>query len=146
VTRELGLEWGEVRNGHADLAAIERPVIEHFSQRRMEIEAAMAERGVSSAAAAEVAAYRTREAKDYGVDIDERRSEWIARAAEFDLGATSVDGMLGRGHPREPKRPGRVQGEAALAALEESRSPFDRREVICALAAEMGEGTGAAAL
>ncbi|MEZ4588708.1 MAG: MobF family relaxase [Gemmatimonadales bacterium] len=146
VTRELGLEWGEVRNGHADLAVIERPVIEHFSQRRMEIEAAMAERGVSSAAAAEVAAYRTREAKDYGVDVDERRSEWIARAAEFDLGATSVDAMLERAHPHEPKRPGRVQGEAALAALEESRSHFDRREVICALAAEMGEGTGAAAL
>jgi conjugative relaxase-like TrwC/TraI family protein len=146
VTRELGAEWGEVRNGYADLAGIERPVIEHFSQRRMEIEAAMAERGVSSAAAAEVAAYRTRDAKDYGVDVDERRAEWISRAAEFDLSAESIDAMLSRVHSHEPGHPGRVQGEAALAALESSRSHFDRRDVICALAAEMGEGAGAAAL
>jgi conjugative relaxase-like TrwC/TraI family protein len=146
VTRELGAEWSEIRNGYADLAAIERPVIEHFSQRRMEIEAAMAERGVSSAAAAEVAAYRTRDAKDYGVDVDERRAEWIARAAEFDLSAESIEGMLSRARPHEPGRPGRVQGEAALAALESSRSHFDRRDVICALAAEMREGAGAAVL
>jgi len=146
VTRELGVQWGEVRNGYADLAEIERPVIEHFSQRRMEIVEAMAERGVSSAAAAEVAAYRTRDAKDYGVDVDERRAEWTARAAEFELSAESIDATLSRTRPHEPGLPGRVQGEAALAALESERSHFDRRDVICALAAEMGEGTSGAGL
>ena len=37
VTERLGLEWGEVRNGAAELADIERPVVEHFSQRRHEM-------------------------------------------------------------------------------------------------------------
>ena len=80
VARELGMQWGPVRNGHADLAAIERPVIEHFSQRRTEIEESLQRFGASSAKAAEVAAYRTRDAKDYGVDVDTRREEWVARA------------------------------------------------------------------
>lgn len=146
VTRELGLEWGEVRNGYADLAGFTRAVIEHFSQRRMEIEAAMAERGVSSAAAAEVAAYRTRDAKDYGVDVDERREEWIARAAEFGLSAESIEEMLLQARPHEPGIAGQVVEEAALTALEATRSHFDRRDMICALAGGMGEGWSAAAI
>jgi len=146
VTRELGVEWGEVKNGHADLAAIERPVIEHFSQRRMEIEAAMAERGVDSAAAAEVAAYRTRDAKDYGVDVDERREEWIARAAEFDLGAESIDELLVECWPHEPAALALAQEEAALASLESASSHFDRRDVICALAGQTAEGASAATI
>jgi len=146
VTRELGAEWGELRNGYADLAEIERPVIEHFSQRRMEIVAAMAERGVASAAAAEVAAYRTREAKDYGVDVDERRAEWIARAAEFELSAESIDELLTACQPHEPASVGLAQEEAALASLESTHSHFDRRDVICALAAQMEEGASTATI
>jgi conjugative relaxase-like TrwC/TraI family protein len=144
ITRELGAEWGQVRNGYADLAGIERPVIEHFSQRRMEIVAAMAERGVDSAAAAEVAAYRTREGKDYGVDVDERRAEWIARAAEFELSDASIEKLLSRGRSYEPSAPGMAEEQAALDSLESTRSHFDRREVICALAGEMGQGASAA--
>ena len=146
VTRELGVQWGEVRNGHADLAAIERPVIEHFSQRRMEIVEAMAERGVDSAAAAEVAAYRTRDAKDYGVDVDERREEWIARAAEFDLGAESIGELLAECQPHEPAALALAQEEAALASLESTSSHFDRRDVVCALAGQTAEGASAAAI
>lgn len=146
VTRELGAEWGEIRNGYADLAEIGRPVIEHFSQRRMEIVAALAERGFDSAAAAEVAAYRTRDAKDYGVDVDERRAEWIARAAEFDLSAETIDDLLSRSQPHEPTTTGAVAEQAALASLESTRSHFDRRDVVCVLAGEMREGAGAAAI
>ena len=45
ITRELGLEWGPVQNGHADLTAVERPVIEHFSRRRAEIVESLATTG-----------------------------------------------------------------------------------------------------
>jgi conjugative relaxase-like TrwC/TraI family protein len=57
LTREFGLQWTPTRNGYADIKGIERPVIEHFSQRRAEITAALVERGVSGAKAAEVAAF-----------------------------------------------------------------------------------------
>ena len=37
VSERLGLEWGEVRNGAAELSGVRRPVIEHFSKRRHEM-------------------------------------------------------------------------------------------------------------
>jgi len=146
VTRALGTEWQPVFNGYADLAGIERPVIDHFSQRRAEIVEAMAARGDTSPAAAVVAAYRTRDGKDYGVNPDTQRQEWISRAAEFDLTETSVDRMLARGRRREPRPIGAEQLERALTNLEDHHSHFDRRDLLCAVANQLPEGTDASAL
>jgi len=146
LTREVGAEWQTVVNGYADLAGIGRPVIDHFSQRRAEIVAAMAERGTSSAAAAEVAAYRTRDAKDYKVDPDTQREEWISRAAEFDLTPESIDRMLTRARRREPRAIGAEQLDRALADLEAHHSHFDRRDLLSAVANQLREGADAAAL
>jgi conjugative relaxase-like TrwC/TraI family protein len=146
LTRELGMEWSEPHNGYADLAAIGRPVIEHFSQRRAEILAAMAERGVTSAAAAKVAAYRTRDAKDYGVDVDNQRAEWIARAAEFNLTPEAIERLARAGPAREPRQIATADLEAALSDLEARHSHFDRRDLLCALASRLPEGADGAAL
>lgn len=146
VTRELGMEWSEPHNGYADLAAIGRPVIEHFSQRRAEILAAMAERGVSSAAAAKVAAYRTRDAKDYGVNVDNQRAEWIARAAEFNLTPEAIERLARVGTAREPHQIATAGLDAALGDLEARHSHFDRRDLLCALASRLPEGADGAAL
>jgi conjugative relaxase-like TrwC/TraI family protein len=140
VTRDLGAEWQEPHNGYADLEGIERRVVEHFSQRRAEIVAAMAERGTTSAAAAEVAAYRTRDRKDYGVDPDGQRAEWISRAAEFELTSSSIDRLLARGRRREPQAVRAGDVDHALADLEAHHSHFDRRDLLCALANQMREG------
>ncbi len=146
VTRELGAAWQEPHNGYADLEGIDRPVIDHFSQRRAEIVAALAERGDTSAAAAEIAAYRTRDRKDYGVDPDTQRSEWVSRAAEFDLSAETIDRMLGRARRREPQ-PIRIDDlDRALADLEDHHSHFDRRDLLAALANRLREGANARAL
>ena len=146
LTRELGLEWQPVHNGYADLVAIERPVIEHFSRRRAEIVEALAEKGFDSAKAAEVAAYRTRDAKAREVDPDMRRAEWIARAAEFDLGSESIGEQLEAVRPREPRSIAAADLDGALADLEQHRSHFDRRDLLCALANQLPEGAGASAL
>jgi conjugative relaxase-like TrwC/TraI family protein len=146
LTREIGAEWQAVVNGYADLAGIGRPVIDHFSQRRAEIVAAMAERGVSSPAAAEVAAYRTRDAKDYKVDADTQREEWISRAAEFDLTPDSIDRMVARGRRREPRAINAENLDRALADLEAHHSHFDRRDLLYAVANQLREGADARAL
>jgi conjugative relaxase-like TrwC/TraI family protein len=146
VTRELGAQWQPVVNGYADLACIERPVIDHFSQRRAEIVEAMAERGTSSAAAAEVAAYRTRDAKDYAVDPDTQRAEWMSRAAEFDLTPDSIDQMLRQTRRREPQVIRPEDLERALADLEAHHSHFDRRDLLSALANQLREGADAQGL
>lgn len=55
LTRRLGVEWGPVRNGCADLAGIPRAAVREFSRRRNEVEARMAEHSASSAKAAQAA-------------------------------------------------------------------------------------------
>jgi conjugative relaxase-like TrwC/TraI family protein len=146
LTRELGLKWGSPTNGYADLAAIDRSAIEHFSKRRAEITAALTARGATSAKAAEVAAYRTREAKDYGVEPDKQRAEWLARAAEFELTPASLDQLARDAQRREPAAISAAQLDAALADLEAHHSYFDRREALCALANQLREGTDARSL
>jgi conjugative relaxase-like TrwC/TraI family protein len=146
LTRDLGIEWQQVVNGYADLAEIGRPVIDHFSQRRAEIVAAMAERGTTSAAAAEVAAYRTRDAKDYKVNPDTQRQEWVTRAAEFDLTPDSIDRMVARGRRCEPQAIGAQHLDRALADLEAHHSHFDRRDLLSAVANQLREGADARAL
>jgi conjugative relaxase-like TrwC/TraI family protein len=140
LTRRLAVRWGPVVNGHADLEGIPRPVIDHFSRRRAEIVEEMERRGTSSAAAAEVAAYRTRDAKDYEVDPDRQRADWRAAAAEFDLTEANIARRVGGARRRDPRPIGPRDLDAALGSLEATHSHFDRRDLLCAIADRMGEG------
>ena len=63
LTQRLGLEWGPVENGNADVVGVSRGVVEHFSQRRREILEHMAAHGGRSARSAQIAALETRRAK-----------------------------------------------------------------------------------
>src|SRR5262249_16280500 len=102
LTRELGVAWQEPTNGYADLAMFDRDVIEHFSPRRAQIIRELERLGLDSAAAAEVAAYRTRGPKDHRHASDAQRDEWRSRAAEFGIGEASIDAALDRARGREP--------------------------------------------
>ncbi len=146
ITRELGLGWGEVRNGHADLLGFDRDLIEHFSRRREEIVAYMAERGDTSAAAAEVAAYRTRQAKDPDIDIDRQVVEWIARAAEFGLTPGSIREMITAARAREPRGIEADDLTAVLDHVEAHHSHFGWRDLVCAVSTRMTEGADAMAI
>jgi hypothetical protein len=97
-------------------------------------------RGNRAAAAAEVAAYRTRDAKDYGVDPDRRRAEWVSRAAEFGLDAASIAEMVEEVERREPLVIEASDLQLALTDLEERHSHFDRREMLSVLANRLREG------
>ncbi len=115
VTERLGLEWGEVRNGAAELAEIERPVIEHFSQRRHEMlrEAERGGIGLGSKSAAEHAALATRERKQYGLETHTWREEIRARAGEQGLDAGRVAELVQAGRERLVRglaRRGRARG------------------------------------
>jgi conjugative relaxase-like TrwC/TraI family protein len=70
VSDRLGLEWGEVRSGAAELVGIPAEVLGEFSKRRHEMLRAAMEGGIGlgSKAAGEKAALATRERKQYGID------------------------------------------------------------------------------
>ena len=93
----LGRLGYDVEKTHADgrfeIAGVSRDVVEAFSSRRAEIEAAMAARDLGSSAdnprLAERAALMTR-AKKRDIDRDELRSVWQRQAADLGFDATAL--------------------------------------------------------
>jgi conjugative relaxase-like TrwC/TraI family protein len=63
LTRSLGVEWGPVVNGIAELAAVPEAVREHFSARHAEIMEEAAARGLTSRAGIEAIQRETRDRK-----------------------------------------------------------------------------------
>lgn len=142
----LGVEWGPVVKGIAEVQGIPREVLAHFSQRRAEIVEAMAQAGGRSARAAQVAALQTRRAKDYGVAESSIYERWQARAAEHGLTPDVLTRVIGRGV--ELTREDFVQSAAALMAGEQGltaqASTFTRREALQAWAELHPAGASAA--
>ena len=139
LTRRLGVEWGPVRNGIADVAGIPRPVLREFSTRRREIEAHLDEHGQHSARAAQYATYATRRAKDASVDAEGLVPGWRARAAALGLDTEALAAVLDRAVVVEPPTPGSREAErlyrwlASAEGLTARASTFGEREVIKAI-------------
>ncbi len=133
LSEQLGVQWGEVRNGTAEVQGVPRELVDHFSRRRAEIREAMAVEGGKSARAAQLATVRTRRAKQ-DVDPARQREEWRSRAAEFGFGREQVGELLGR--DRGAVRPSRAEvveegrEMAGPMGLTRRASTFDRRDVI----------------
>lgn len=144
--REFGLDFEAVTNGYADLRGFDRDVIDALSTRSKEIASWLERHGVNSVEAAQTAAYRTRANKDYGVDEDDRREEWIATADPYGVSPESIGGMVAEARPREPRTLGAEDVDAALAKLEETSSHFDRRALLWALCDQLPEGADRASL
>jgi Ti-type conjugative transfer relaxase TraA len=134
LTARLGVEWGPVRHGYADLAGVRREVIEYFSERRAEVVEHMRERGAHSARAAEVAVLETRRRKEPPVAVERLREQWRARAAEHGLDREVIAGLVGRElEPRGERRP-------APDELTEHASTFTRRNAVQLVAAAQPDG------
>jgi conjugative relaxase-like TrwC/TraI family protein len=133
LTRELGLSWGPMRNGIADVDGVPPTVLRAFSRRRADIEAELERRGASSAGAAQVATLVTRRTKDYDVSPEQLVPEWRERARELGLDHEVVRGLVGLERPAEIARTeiediaGRLAGSSGLTAR---RSSFTRRDVL----------------
>ena len=127
-------------DGRFEIGGVSREVVESFSTRRAEIEAAMAERGLGESAdnprLAERAALMTRAAKR-DIDRDELRGVWEKQAAElgFDAKALVVEAAsktVGSAMPeREPGGEAAASAESAVAVSRETEhagSVPDRNE------------------
>ena len=146
LTRRLGVAWGPVRNGIADIAGISRPVLREFSTRRREIEAHLEDHGQHSARAAQFATYATRRAKDAGIDAEGLVAGWRARAAALGLDAEALAAVLHRGVAVESPAPGSQGAEplyrwlASAGGLTAKASTFGEREVIKAICSALPAG------
>jgi conjugative relaxase-like TrwC/TraI family protein len=154
LTRRLGVEWEPVKNGIADVAGIDRTVIDHFSDRRRQIEEHLDEIGFRSARAAELAALETRQAKDTTIDVGSMRQVWESKAAEIGFDPASLAEVLDRvprsfpvsvpgSVPVSVPTPGQDQVAEQLLGpngLTARASTFDRRDVLRAIAERMPAG------
>jgi conjugative relaxase-like TrwC/TraI family protein len=150
VTERLCLEWGPVRNGAAELAAIPTDVLRGFSQRRHEMERAALAGGIGlgSKAAGQAAALATRERKQYGVDTHTWLEEVRARAGELGLGREELEEIgrnatarLARGVSTELADEHLLSDRlAGPAGLTERSNTFDERAVLQAFAETAGQG------
>ena len=147
VTETLGLEWGAVRSGAAELAAVPAGVLRGFSRRRQEMERAALAGGIGlgSKASGQAAALATRERKRYGIDTHTWLEEVRERAAELGFGRTEVEQVLGDARARGGDVAGvdeRSLGDWLVGpgGLTERANTFDQRAVLQQFAAAAGQG------
>lgn len=99
LTRELGVGWAALSEGHAEVDGIPAAVLKLFSKRRGQIEECIAERGESSWKAARIAALSTRRPKDHTADARTLAADWKRQAAEAGFGPEDFAAVLGRAEP-----------------------------------------------
>jgi conjugative relaxase-like TrwC/TraI family protein len=148
LTQALGVRFGPVANGTAELAGVSPVLLRAFSTRRAEIERHMEAAGTTSARAAEVAALITRAPKDgeSGLDLDPAptlRQRWQARAEDLGLSYPSLATTLSLSHQAGWEDPDidaiitSLTGPEGLCAQDSS---FERRDVVRAVAGGLSDG------
>ncbi len=143
LTARLGVAWGPVVNGIADVEGIPATVLERFSTRRREIEAEMAARGVSSARAAQYAVLDTRQAKNYDVEPSRLHTRWTEQAAELGWEPDQLERVLGQACPTAltAERVDKIRSWLlGPDGLTRQASTFDRRAVLRAWCDQLPEG------
>jgi len=96
MSTSLGVEWGTVRNGWADVLGVSREVVRGFSTRLLQIEADLERLGMSSPHAAHIAALKTRQPKEIHCAMSDLRRQWQKRALELGLGPLQLEKVLDR--------------------------------------------------
>lgn len=135
LTVALGVEWGQVVKGIADIEHIPAGVLKAFSTRRAEIEERMAVRNQHSAKAAMIAALDTRQRKQLDPGSIELRVRWSERAAEIGFDPADLRDAIGRTEPttvtagEQRAVEDRLLGVHGLTAHD---STFDRNAVLMA--------------
>jgi len=141
LTKRLGVAWGPMQRGWAEVDGVPRVVIDEFSQRRDEIEQLLAESGYDSARARQTATLATRQAKNYQVTPDSLAGQWRERATEAGFGPEAVAACFDRDVAAEPRDFNvtlcRLGGPCGVT---ERASTFTRRDVIRWLANDADGG------
>jgi len=150
LTIRLGVTWGEVENGIAEIEGIPATAIREMSSRARDVEAAVAVLGVTSAKARQVAAWSTRAAKDREVDPEALFAAWDERLSPVGYDQDARDALIGRVEGPElfsDEIRERLFAELLrIDGLTDHEAVFDRRLVVQRLADLAGDRLGADAI
>ena len=143
LTARLGVAWGPVVNGIADVAGVPRSLIDEFSTRRREILDHLEAHGTGGGKAAQVATYATRRPKTPTRAASDLRAGWIDHAHDAGYDLAALERAVFRGNRVDASVVDRQRLFAELAGPEgvtERRSTFDRRDVVKAVCARLPAG------
>jgi conjugative relaxase-like TrwC/TraI family protein len=144
MVERLGVEWGPLDRGRADLTGISVEARRGFSTRSAQIAADLGETGLAGGRAAEFAALKTRQPKDPTIDPEDLRPGWRKRAVDLGLGPARIESVLDRVVSRDRSvrdEIGRAcDDERVETRLAEKGLPIARRHVVQALCMELSNG------
>ena len=138
LSRRLGVRWGPVRNGMAELEAVPSRLCRLFSQRRQQIERALQSAGLSGSRASQAATLATRAAKA-PVPPEGLRAVWQSQAKAAGYASQRV---IREVLHRSTAAPAVTNGELlqrltgrllAASGLTQKKAAFDRRELLRAV-------------
>lgn len=140
LSESLGVRWGAVTKGAAEIEGVPPALLDAFSTRRAEVVAAIEASGANTRAGREIAALSTRQAKDHDVEIAELRHGWHRTATE--IGVDVDFDSIAPGPSDVVDDHSDVLAEELLAptGLCQNATTFDRRDVLQALAAGHAAG------
>lgn len=137
LTRRLGVEWQQVRNGIAEIKGFKDEWLKTFSTRRAEIlEAAGAD---ASARARQVATLATRDAKEKGLASENLRQRWHSKAEKIGLDREAIAATMGK----EVELASKLTLNTLDRQVTAHASHFDRRDAIQAVADLLPNGAPA---
>lgn len=143
LTSRLGVEWGPVRNGYAELVGIPEPVRRQFSKRRQQIVLALEEAGRNDPRAAQAATLATRPLKAAAADPTSLRDRWRVEALATGFDPAGLAAITGATRPA----PFTAERQRDLIArllsghgLTRDDSAFDRLAVLRAVAERLPYG------
>jgi conjugative relaxase-like TrwC/TraI family protein len=142
LTGRLGIGWGPIHNGIADIDGVDRETIMAISSRRKAVLSLSEEMGYSTAGARQTAALATRPAKDRSVEAEELQDRWrqILDGVGFDRAA--VEALDGRNELTPWTAADTEELFAHLASdkgVTEQAAVFDRRDVLQEAASFAGD-------
>lgn len=129
LSASLGVSWSMRRGGFGDICGIPRNVVREFSQRSREIEDETARLGHHSRTTTELAAIRTRPAKDHEVSVEHLTDQWWERAYRCGLSQSRL-ANLGTVRLDARREKQGALFESVDRATREFDRPFSRTELL----------------
>jgi conjugative relaxase-like TrwC/TraI family protein len=162
LTRRLGVEWGPVVNGIAEIEGIDRRVVEEFSSRTVSVNARLdtkLDRFIDTMGREPTprerwrlgreAAVDSRPAKDHAVDAEALHARWAGQVRELGFDPEwLVAGVIGRNLEAQRDLDGVDPDgwvDAAIEALTDKQSSWRPAEIVRELAALTPTSLGATA-
>lgn len=143
LSARLGVAWGPVAKGTAEVAGVPAKARALFSTRRTAIEASMAAHGTAGPGAAQAACLATRGGKDHATTPAQLAARWREQLAGIGLDADAIAAAALAPSDRPPVPPPAAAVARRLLAVDgltRSATSFDRDDVMRAVCEALPPG------